>query len=141
MNIKSLGMTLAALAVGAVLGIAGLHTIQAATATPASNLIQNLANKFNTTTDNVKSVFDQTRQQNQDARQKQIEDNLTQAVKDGKITDAQKTTILSKLADIRTKMQAAQSARQDLKQWATDNKVDLSTLLPAGHRLVHRFGL
>lgn len=136
MNLKSLAIGLVALTIGATLGVVGLQTISAATATP-STLVENLAKKFNTSTANVQSVFDQTKTDRLAARQKAVEDALTQAVKDGKITDAQKTTILSKLADIKTKIDATQAAQENLRTWATDNKVDLKTILPGrgfGHR-------
>src|SRR4030043_1625048 len=123
MSLKSLSLAVGALAVGATLGVAGLNTISAATNSSNSPLIENLAKKFNTTTDEVKGVFEQTREQRQEEMKKQIEENLTQAVKDGKITEDQKNTILSKMTNIQTQMEEAMNAREDVKNWVDDNNL------------------
>jgi hypothetical protein len=70
-----------------------------------------------------------------------VDDRLTQAVKDGKITEAQKAKILAKREELQAKREAwkdktpeeRQQARQELhdqlKQWADDNGIPLSYLM------------
>ena len=138
MGLKSLALAVGALAVGATIGLAGLNTISAATSSDGSSLIENLAEKFNVSTDEVKGVFEQTRQGRQAEMKKQTEEKLTQAAKDGKITDAQKNTILSKIENIQKQQEEAMNAREDLRNWASDNNVDLGSILPVKGFGMHR---
>lgn len=126
---KSLIIAVAALSIGATLGVAGL---QAASAQEngGNSIIENLAEKFNTSTNEVKSVFEQTKEERVTERKQQVADSLEQAVKDGDITEEQKQTIESKMSGVRKKMEEVKAARKDLKQWADDNNVDLRSFLP-----------
>ncbi|OGY23706.1 MAG: hypothetical protein A2172_00065 [Candidatus Woykebacteria bacterium RBG_13_40_15] len=128
---KSLLIAVAALALGATLGVAGLNSIRAATDSSGSSLVENLAEKFNVSTDEVKGVFEQTREERQAEMKKQVEENLAQAVKDGKITQEQKETIQAKQSAIEKKMEEVRSLRQDLHDWADENDVDLSEIMPS----------
>jgi len=63
-----------------------------------------------------------------------LTESLTQAVTDGKLTEDQKTHILSVEDQIHTKMEAkdvsgANTLRSELKTWATEQNID-STLMP-----------
>ena len=131
-------MAVGALAIGATIGVAGLNAINATTNSDGSSLIENLAEKFNVSTDEVKGVFEQTRQERQAEMKKQIEENLTQAVKDGKITEDQKNTVVSKMQNIQKQQEEEMNARQDLRNWADDNKVDLGSILPGKGFGMHR---
>lgn len=127
---KSLLIAVAALALGATLGVVGLNSISAATNLGNSSLVENLAEKFNVSADEVKGVFEQTREERREETQKQFEENLDQAVKDGKITAEQKETILSKHSEIEKKMEEVRATRGDLRDWADENEVDLSEIMP-----------
>src|SRR3989344_63264 len=61
-------------------------------------LVQKLAQKLGLGESNVQSALDEIRKENQAERQKLFEERLTQAVNDGKITEAQKQAILKKHA-------------------------------------------
>jgi len=105
-------------------------------------LIQALANKFGKSTDEVQSVFDEVRTQNQQQMEAKFEDNLNQAVSDGKITDEQKNLILQKQEELQTQHQQdfanganltpeerrtqRQQERAGLEKWASDNGIDLT---------------
>lgn len=71
------------------------------------------------------------------------EDRLTEAVKDGKITEAQKTAILSKLVEVRKsndpetmkdmtddeRKTAMEKQQTELKTWATEQGIDVQYVL------------
>lgn len=135
-NIKNLAIVVGTIAIGATLGVVGLKTIDAAT-TMDSSIIQNLAEKFNASPKDVKGVFDQTKEERKQERQKAVEDSLNQAVKDGEITEGQKNTILSKQEGIRKKMEEVKAGKEDLRKWADENGIDLKDIFPG--RVFHGF--
>jgi hypothetical protein len=132
-----------------VAGIGGLGVVSAATDTSASDdktsLVAKLADKFHLNKSEVQAVFDQDHTEHEAKRQQQLEERLTKAVEDGKITAAQKDTILAKMKELQAEMQANHDAmqdktdderhasmeqqRQDLKKWAEDNNIPLQYLM------------
>lgn len=129
MSIKNVGLAMGALVLGTTVGMATLQTVSAAEG-PKNTLISNLAQKFNAPEDDVKGVFTATHEQMKTEMKKEQEDALTQAVKDGKITEDQKKTLLEKWANIDAKMAEVQKAHEDLEKWADDNKIDLAAIMP-----------
>jgi hypothetical protein len=153
-----------AAAVTAVVGAAsltGMQLVSAQSNNPAdgNNLIQKIAQKFNLKPADVKAVFDQNQAEHQAARQQKITDELTQAVKDGKLTEAQKQLILSKLTAVQAQMQANRDSlndktpaerkaamdaqKADLEAWAKTNNIPTDYLrFIAGHgrqgRMMHQ---
>ncbi len=143
------------------IGLAGsAAAVQAVSAQSNDSLAQAIAQKFNLKQDDVQSVIDQQRQQNQAEhqaeRKKHVEDKLTQAVSDGKITQEQKTKILAKLEELQSqhqqmrqefknmtpeqRKQTMQQHHDELKQWAQDNGIPttiFSLIGPGGHGLRH----
>lgn len=130
MKATNLAIAVSALALGTTLGVVGLNSISAQESGGSPSLIENLAKKFNSSTDEVKSIFDQTRQERQAERQQQVKDALDQAVKDGKITDTQQQTIQDKMAAIEKEMEEVKAAKEGLRDWAADNDIELKELLP-----------
>lgn len=93
-------------------GVIGVSVVRADTTTSwHQSLIAKLAAKFNVSETVVQSVFDETRNEQQAQRTQTLTDKLTQAVKDGKITESQKKAIL----DFHSKMQ--QERESDRKNW------------------------
>ncbi|MBI3341652.1 hypothetical protein HY024_00855 [Candidatus Curtissbacteria bacterium] len=108
-------------------------------------IVQKLVDKFHLNPDEVKSVFDQNRQERTANRQQKLEDRLSQLVKDGKISQDQKQKILAKLKELQANRQAnlqsaksmtpeqrkaaIQKERDDLKAWAQQNGIDLKNLM------------
>jgi 3-hydroxyacyl-CoA dehydrogenase len=76
-----------------VIGASSATVVAASTSQPT--LAQDIANKFHLDQSQVQSVIDQHRATNQQNRETKYEDRLTQAVKDGKLTDAQKQAVLA----------------------------------------------
>jgi len=129
---KSLLIAVAALALGTTLGVVGIRSISAEEATNYPPIIQNLAEKFNANSEDVKGVFEQTREQQQAEMKQQFEENLDQAVADGKITQEQKETFQAKHSAIEKKMEEVRALRQEMRTWAEENDIDFQSLRPAG---------
>lgn len=106
-----------------------------------SSIVQQLTQKFNLNPADVQSVFDQNRAVRTAQMQTNFEARLTQDVKDGKITDAQKQFILQKRQELQTQRQTNRDSfknmnaearkavittqRQDLQNWAKQNGIDI----------------
>ncbi len=98
-------------------GVTGLGVASAATNTTANNgessLIDKIAAKFSLNKNEVKAVFDADHAEHEADQQKKAEEALTQAVKDGKITSAQKDLILAKQKEIKSAMDSDRDAMKD----------------------------
>lgn len=120
------------------------------TATPS--IVQRLAEKFNLNQDDVQKVFDEHRQENQKYMQEQLAKRLDQAVKDGKITTAQKDAILKKHSEMvnvkfrngnfkeltaEEKQKMGQEKRAEMETWANEIGLDLATI----HELIGHNGM
>ena len=134
-----------------VLGSAGAAVYASSTTgktNPMSGLISAIAEKFNLEESDVQAVFDDYQTQAQANRQKdmsqKVEDELAQAVTDGKLTQSQADLIIAKRAELeadkpaidktdssesktsktKEELDAKRAAQQaELKQWATDNNI------------------
>lgn len=146
-------ITASAVTVGAVTTM-GLGMVHAASTTTGTSLIDRLVQRFNLKKSDVQQVFDQYKTDQQANRQQKLEDRLTQAVKDGKLTEDQKTKILAKLKEVEANRQANRTAmegktaaerqaaiaqeRADLEKWASDNNIPLEYLRPGFGGGMHR---
>lgn len=86
-----------------------------------NDLITKIAKKFNLKETDVTAVFDEVRKEHQAQRQAQINENLTKAVKDGKITEAQKQAILKKHEEMKNN-------RQNMQSWMEKNGFNMQTM-------------
>lgn len=126
---------------GAILS-SNLVSAQEASTQPQS-IIQRIAQRFNLNEADVKTVFEQEKEQHQAQMKAELETKLTQAVKDGKINEAQKTAILNKFADMKadkidpgqfknmTKEQRKAEMDQkkaDMEAWAKENGLTIEVL-------------
>ncbi len=120
--------------------IAGVGVASAASNdTGESSLVNKIATKFNLNKDEVKAVFDADRTDHEAEHQKKVEEDLTQAVKDGKLTETQKSLILAKQKEVKAAMEsdrdtmkdksdterkaAMEQKRTDLEAWAKQNSI------------------
>jgi hypothetical protein len=127
------------------LGALGVGQIYAQDTTDHhANLIQQLAQKLGVSEDKVKTAFDEIHSDKHAQMQSQMEQRLSQAVTDGKITEAQKQAILVKFAEMKNNMpvkidgfknmsqeqrrQAMESKHTELESWAQQNGISLETL-------------
>ena len=113
---------------------------------PMSGLVNAIASKFHLTPSDVQAVFDQQRQTQADAMKKQADqrfsDMLAQAVKDGKLTQAQADLITAKQKEIQTfqtslqgkspadRQTAMKTESDSLKAWATANNIPQQYVMP-----------
>jgi polyhydroxyalkanoate synthesis regulator phasin len=101
-------------------------------------VVDKIATKFNLNKDEVKKVFDEQRAEHQAEHKKNLEDKLTQAVKDGNLTEDQKTKLLAKMEEFASareeerdqNREERQQRRDDLKNWAEENGINLDEILP-----------
>jgi hypothetical protein len=124
------------------IGLAGMGAAaKAATTsnTEGTGLVDKIAQKFNLNKDDVQKVFDEDRQSHEAEHQAKMEERLSQAVTDGKITEEQKTKILAKIKELDAARESEREAMKDktqeerktlmeqkraeLEQWAKDNNI------------------
>jgi len=148
LNIKKSLLVVGAVTTIGIGGIGGLGIASAASNPPPTGIADKIATKFNLSKDEVAKVFDEDQAAREAERQQKTEERLTQAVKDGKITEEQKQKILAKGAELRAEResmrkemkgktlaerQALKERRahnsKDLRQWATDNNIPPQYLL------------
>lgn len=122
---------------GIVLGATRIYAQNTTSSYPP--IIQKLTEKFGLKPDEVKNVFNDVRNDEQSKRQaemqSQIEQSLSEAVKAGKITEAQKQAIIQKQKELQQRRAAEQ---QELQSWAQQNGIDMQYLLMGGKGL--KFG-
>lgn len=124
------------------------YGVNAQTPTDRINgLAETIAQKFGLDKSKVQTVVDEFHtskmKERQAEMQKKWEDKLTQEVKDGKITDAQKQAILKKLDELRSKYnpdtisnmtveerrKAMEAKQTELKSWADSQGINESYLI------------
>jgi hypothetical protein len=131
------------LGVFTVAGLAGLNLVMAATTGSGyTDIVVNLAKKFNLNQADVAQVF-------QDTQTERISSRLDEAVTNKTITAAQKTLILQKRTEVQKQVEdinnqsltaearrtALQKVATDLRTWATANNIpaNLTGLIMGGN--------
>jgi hypothetical protein len=144
MHIKKQLLVAGAIASVGAAGLAG-NQLAMAKSNPQSNpLAAKIAQKFNLNQSDVQDVFDEERQAMETKHEARIEQKLSQAVTDGKLTADQKSTIIAKLKAMNTEMVAnhetmkyktsierkaqREAKRTELQQWAKDNNIPAGCL-------------
>lgn len=138
------GATMATLAVGGVAG-AGLASADANSSSGGTSIVDKIASKFNLNKADVQKVFDEDRAQHQAQREADQKQRLADAVKAGKLTQAQADHITSVMNEVKTLMgnttpdQLSSETRSQIKQklddlhdWAKTNNIDMQYVMP-GH--------
>ena len=129
MNRKTIIIISVVLSVLLVGGAVGTGIVLAASRGSKATITKDLADKLNIKEEDVQSAFTELRQERQEEMQKKLEERLDAAVKDGKITEAQKETILKKHTAMQDKQEELANLRQDLMDWADDNDIDLREIM------------
>lgn len=141
-SIRALAITSAIVAGVAGAGVTAIHAAPndaASRPNPMSNLITAISQKFNLNQADVQKVFEEQRTQMQQQMQaqhtEQLATRLTQAVKDGKLTQAQADLITAKQAELKTFHEslkektpeeartALEAKRTELQTWAQANGI------------------
>jgi hypothetical protein len=121
----------------------------------SDTLIQKISDTFTLNKADVEKVFVTHRSEHKAEMVKKFEERLDQAVKDGKLTEAQKTLILNKRKELSNEMKgklesfksmapeerkaAMQKQHQELEEWAKQNSIDLTWLMH-GFKVKMHFG-
>jgi len=100
---------------------AGSTRALAATTGKYPPVVQKLIDKFGLKETEVQTVIEEARTEQQTTMQTRMEERLTDAVGNGKITEAQKTAILAKWKEISAKRE---TERQELSDWAKQNGLE-----------------
>lgn len=106
------------------------------------SMVKQLAQKLGIEEHKVQSAMDAIHTERQGAMQKQMEEKLNQAVKDGKLTEAQKKLMIQKHAEIKAERESHRETMKnmtpeqrkiemekhqaELQTWAQDNGIDMS---------------
>lgn len=101
-------------------------------------VVDKIAEKFNLNKDEVQKVFDEQRAEHQAEHKQRLEEKLNQAVKNGKITEDQKTKLIAKLEEMRKNRQdqraenreQREAVRDEFKKWADENGINLDEVMP-----------
>lgn len=120
-------------------GVAFASTDTAKKHTPFVKIAEAIATKFNLATSDVQTVIDETMKAERAEMEKNRPEPIAQAVKDGKLTQAQADLIKAKREEIKTAMESTRDSLKNmtqterdafiktqkdaLKQWATDNNI------------------
>lgn len=94
----------AALGAASILGVTvltGAALAATESATGGTRLSEKVAQKFNLNKDEVQKVFDEDRSQREAERETRYEARLDQAIKDGKLTEEQKTKLIAKHKELK----------------------------------------
>lgn len=103
-------------------------------------LTQKFAQKFGVDESEVENLFTEHREEARSQRQVEMKERcdkrLSIAVTEGKITEEQKTLVLTKREELQTKREElgserkvqAQAHRDEMKEWAQENGIDESVL-------------
>ena len=92
---------------------------------PVTSLIERIAEKFNLNKDDVQKTVEEFRTEKmnymQTERKANLEEKLTQAVADGKISETQKQTILKKMDELKNHRE---THRTDMEAWMKQNGLE-----------------
>ncbi len=145
-------LTIASLAAVAVIGGGVLIGSGSASAlTGNSGLGEFLSGKFNVSTTEVDTALKEYHDGQMEQRKAEASASLQTAVDNGTITTEQKATIEQKLADRQAEREQLRESgaemganrgqnkpqNDDLRQWATDNGINLRDILPGGQGRQH----
>lgn len=122
-----------ALAVGAL----GISKVSAQDTGSYPPVVQKLAERFGLDVDDVESVFEEERANRHAEMLTKFEDRLSEAVENGKITEAQKQAIIDKHEEMESRMEELRNLspeerktkmdawHSELKAWAESQNIDL----------------
>ena len=114
-----------ALTVLAGVGSHAVTTVYAQENNSVHPMMQNIAQRFNLNEDEVANFFKEQRETRMEERKATREEQLNQAVSEGKITEEQKNALLTKMEERKAQRQ---THREEMQAWAEENGIDLSVL-------------
>lgn len=137
--IPTLGL---AAAVG--LGALGVRAVKADDTASYPPFIQRLAERFGLNEDEVKTFFDEQKQEKLELMQQAKEDRLNQAVEDGVITEEQKEALQNRWEEMwQERQQEKEQHREEMEAWFEEQGIDREAFMQYGgfgHRGFHKMG-
>jgi polyhydroxyalkanoate synthesis regulator phasin len=129
-------------------GALGINSLYASEDNPRSSLIEKIAQKFNLNKDEVQKVFDEEREERVTAMEERFAKILDEAVAKGELTEAQKSLIIAKRAEMKSDFESKRdenkdlsreemqtkikAERESLEKWASDNGINVKYLMGMG---------
>lgn len=150
MNKKLMILTVASTALFVSGYLAHLNQVMAEDTSRPQSIVQRLVERFNLNQDEVDQVLADFRSERQAGQQSRVEDRLSQAVADGKITEEQKQLILQKQTEWCVDHKNWQNVskeergeqmkmhREEMHTWAEENGIDMKYLMGFEGRGGHR---
>ena len=120
-----------------------------------ATIIEKLVERFGLNEEDVKAVFDETKEEHQAQMQVRFEEKLNKAIESGDLTEVQKQAIMAKHEELKVEQEASRESFQEmtreerkeameakkagLESWAEENGIDLKDFfggpkLGRGHR-------
>jgi molecular chaperone DnaK (HSP70) len=143
MNKKTMLLTVALVAISAM-ALTGAKVAKADEENNYPPIVQRLVEKFKLDENEVRSVFDQDREEHRTQMQARFSENLDQAVSEGKISAEQKEAILKKHEEMQAENESLrdlapeerrekmQEKRSELENWAQENGLEVSDFFGLG---------
>lgn len=137
---KFLAVSVLALVMVLLAGTYAVGNIRAEDLDNYPSIVQKIAERFGLNQEEVQGVFDEYREEKHTVMQTHFQDQLSQAVADGKITEEQKQAILAKKDELRAKhtelksltweekKEAMNALKTEIQAWAEENGIDPSFL-------------
>lgn len=140
-----------------IVGAAAYSASQVFASTDLSNyppMVQRLAERFGLKTDEVKTFFDEERQNRQDDMLSDYSDFLDEAVSSGELSEDKKSLLIAKKKEQQAEMEnrqpgagdreerrsEMQEKRDEMTKWAKDNGIDEKYLFAHGEGEGRGFG-
>lgn len=121
MNKKILA-TVLALGVITSVGYFGTSAVLADSDNPMhQTLVSRIAQKFNLKEEDVEAVFEAVRDEKQEEMKAQKEERLSQAVKDGVITESQKSALIAKMEE---HLGERRQNREEMQNWYKEQNIN-----------------
>lgn len=135
---KSLMIAGAVASIGLAGATAGVNAVNAETATGSDGLVDKIAQKFNLDKNEVQKVFEEEHKERKAEHKAKLEEKLSAAVSEGKLTEDQKSKILAKMQELeqnrpdKAEMQnktpeerrtLMEQHHADIEKWAEDNGI------------------
>lgn len=122
-EIKNKKLIIALIALAPLVGVGSFFASKVlAENTVPKTMSERLSEKLSLPEDTVQNALSDIQTER---RKERMDDKLSQAVKDGIITEDQKNKLIEKQTEMHKKMS---EARSEFEQWAKDNNIDLQKL-------------
>lgn len=125
MNKKTLAIVLALGVITSIGYFGGSYVLAENNSPMHASLVSKIAQRFNLKESEVEAVFESVRDERQEEMKQQRGEKLSQAVKDGVITEDQKNALLSKMEEHE---EERSEEREAMQKWFSDNGIDETKL-------------